>query len=442
MDNANSRGLASGSMRNFAVLVGGLVTLALPRAVRATPVPCDLADAGFAIPDGAVSEWGAVDGVTVEGPGLPVPNGAWTDNKDASFTVKCVYDGEFVTFAITALDERLLRNAAPDPMKDDAITLAFADGKGGVKRLEIFPPDGQGVKLSARWMPGKKPAKSVSGGFEFGSGAVKNGYNLEVAFPYAMLPGFSKSTPRIPFGVYMSDADARVANKIEALLTTAKGRADKNPKELDMLGLQSGDEVYREFLQKLKIKPGAITIDQLVEVDGHDGPERVIRAGRIVAALSDSFTYFTIPAQTDKDVREVKLVDLTGEKRMSVLARYLQRGIDGSRELVSVWNLDGTDWVRTFSHETGKFQDQNKVINTWSMKKPAKGKGLELHFAVGEVVGWDQETWLESPAEDAVPILLPWGDGPRADAFAFQGYEYIGVDLPAPKSGKKTKKSR
>jgi hypothetical protein len=187
----------------------------------------------------------------------------------------------------------------------------------------------------------------------------------------------------------------------------------------------------------MKLKPADITLDKLADVDGDPGPERIIAAGRIVGAISDGFTFFSLPVASNKDVKEVRVVDLTGEGRSSVIVRFLQRGNGGSREIVSVWNLNGSDWQRTFAHEVGKFAGQSKLTNTWALRKRPKGKGMDLVFAVGDVAGFSQETWLESPAEDLTPILLPWGDGAKIEAFRFQGFEFSGVDEPPAKGAKK-----
>ena len=415
-------------MRRLSFGVVALVAMAGARPAAATEISCDLAESGFALVDGALSEWGEVAGITLE---QPLPGGSSSGASDLSINVRCVYDPDGLMFAIQVRDDRIIRNPGGDPVKDDAVELAFG-GPTGARRLVIFPGDGSGQKQVSRWMPGKKPAKNI----EIAGGTTKTGYNLEIGLPWAEVPGWSRGVPRLPFGLTVTDGDARVDRAVQAVVTSARGRGDA---ELDSLNFQGGDEVYRDFLSKLKIRPADITLDKLADMDGDPGPERVIAAGKVIGSISDSFTYFSIPVASPKDVKEVRVVELTGDGRSSIIVRFIQRGNGGARELLSVWNLNGTEWQRTFAHEIGKFATPNKLTNTWTLRKHPKGKGHDLVFTVGEVVGFTQETWLETPADDLTPIILPWGEGPKMEAFRFNDFEFIGLEEPPPKVAKKKK---
>jgi len=52
-----------------------------------------------------------------------------------------------------------------------------------------------------------------------------------------------------------------------------------------------------------------------------------------------------------------------------------------------------------------------RIVNVWELvPKKGKRRGQDLSIRAGEAVGVTRETWNEIPAEDMVPILLPWGE--------------------------------
>jgi hypothetical protein len=51
------------------------------------------------------------------------------------------------------------------------------------------------------------------------------------------------------------------------------------------------------------------------------------------------------------------------------------------------------------------------------------GRATDIVIEAGSAVGFSQASYHESPAEDMVPILLPWGDDKKA-RYQFSGDEY------------------
>src|SRR4051794_1619135 len=101
-------------MQKHFILGSICLLLAAAGSAAATELTCERADPGFALVDGDLREWAEVGSITVTGPGLPVPGGAWSGKKDAEATVRCVYDDDSVTFAIWVTDDRIIRSVPPD----------------------------------------------------------------------------------------------------------------------------------------------------------------------------------------------------------------------------------------------------------------------------------------------------------------------------------------
>jgi hypothetical protein len=73
-----------------------------------------------------------------------------------------------------------------------------------------------------------------------------------------------------------------------------------------------------------------------------------------------------------------------------------------------VWKISGAGFQRTFACETAKQQGNARIENKY--KFVSRGKGQELHVQVGRSAGFSAESYKENPAEDVIPILLPWGE--------------------------------
>jgi hypothetical protein len=52
-----------------------------------------------------------------------------------------------------------------------------------------------------------------------------------------------------------------------------------------------------------------------------------------------------------------------------------------------------------------------------------RGKATDILIEAGSAVGFDAASYKEAPAEDVIPVLLPWGDDRKA-RYQFRGDEY------------------
>ena len=308
------------------------------------------------------------------------------DPSDASFSLRCAYDDRTLYLAVNVEDDRLIRSPRPRAT-DDHLLLSL-----GRARWEIYP--GSAAAHAKLAVVGPKGLTAIDS-------LQQRGWSLEMSIPRAKLTGVSRKDPSVPFGLSFHDSDVAATPRIETVVDFGDGK----------LVLEEADALLHELLDQLKLRRSDIRLDVSADVDGVAGAERIVWAGRIIGILGEGFAYIELPAARAEDVLEVRAVDLAGDGKASLLARYLEQGNGGTREVLAIWNLKNQTIVRIFAHEVRKTMGRARIVNVWELvPKPGKRRGHDLHFRAGAAVGVTRETWNETPADDMVPILLPWGE--------------------------------
>lgn len=375
----------------------------------AADIECGLSQVGVVTVDGLLDDWSGVQGMNLSG-GSP---------GDAAATLRCNYDEQALYLAVSVTDERLIRTKKAGSAEDH-LSINF-----GGARLEIWPADtDKNIKASVRWSTGES-AKHVT----VVDSLQKDGWSVELAIPRDRLPGGGKNAVLIRFELEMHDADLAVDKKAQAVLTTGAG---------GVLAFEEAASMFRAFLEQNKLKRSELRLDTFANMDGEPGLERVVAGGKVIAVIGSEYSYIELPVQSPKDILEVRVVDLAGQGKASVIGRYVERGGNGSREVLAVWNLrNDNSFARTFAHEMAKQLGKNRLTNTWALVAPGKGKarkpkskgsaqaGYQLVIKVGEVVGFTEESWQEMPASDMIPILVPWGEA-HAEVWHFRDDEFSG----------------
>jgi hypothetical protein len=107
--------------------------------------------------------------------------------------------------------------------------------------------------------------------------------------------------------------------------------------------------------------------------------------------------------------------------------RYLEKGGGGAREVLAVYRITSDGIRRTFGVEVAKSQGANRLSTKVSYLK--KGKATEILVESQPAAGWTEATYQEEPADDVVPIPLPWGEKDKRRArFQFKGEQYSRVE--------------
>jgi hypothetical protein len=351
----------------------------------AAEVPCGPADKGTVSVDGLTDDWSDVPGVDGGG-----------QDANASFTMKCnVIEDRSLALLIDVRDNYFVRTAKAAG-GEDHLELSL-----GGKRWTIFP--GDAAKIKEKVIPPQK-------GLQIASALQAKGWAIELTMPLSQVPGWKPGAPSIPLGVKFLDCDSKAALKTE-----------RSAELQGSIVFQQSDEALTAFLQDRGLQRSSVFWDKAMALGKKSGA-RAILAGRYLAVLSDGFLFMELPFKDRKDLHEVKLVDLAGDGRDAIVLRYQERGGGGAREVLAVYRPVGDSQIaRVFACEVAKMSGNNKISDKVSFVR--RGKATDIVVEPAGASGFTQANYQEAPAEDMVPILLPWGDDKKA-RYQFSGDEY------------------
>ncbi len=382
----------------LAPMVALLVPLA-PRFSSAADIPCGAVEPGVIHVDGLIDDWSDVAGIDVGG-----------RDRDFSFTVKCNYDAKTLYLAIDVRDDYLVRTRDARATEDH-VEIAFADGTK-VDKLVVYPADGA-IPHKVYWSSGTKLR-----GVETAESRQPNGWSVEARLALASVPGWSPGAPLVKLGVGAVDVDSKSRPQVEATLESSPlGDA----RMLGTTEFAEGKQALEAFLRDRKLQLRDVSFDRPGRL-GPSGSVRVVVAGNYVATIADEYAYLALPVKDRRDIRDIRLVDLAGDGRESLVLRYTERGGGGSREVLAAFRITGDGLRRTFGCEVAKAMGPNRLDTKVSFVK--KGRATEIVVEPAPAVGWNEANYRESPAEDLVPIPTPWAKEKRA-RFSFKGESYF-----------------
>jgi hypothetical protein len=370
-------------------------------SAAAAEIPCGPVDADVIRVDGLLEDWGDV-------PPLQLADA----RRDFSVDLRCNYDRTTLYLAIDVHDNYLVRTRAAHP-NEDHVEIAFAPlGATKVERLVVLPGDGK-LPRKAYWSSGR-PLHGV----ELADALQPGGYAVELRIALASVPGWSPGAPAIRLGVAAFDCASKASPKIESTLATSP--LDE-PRHLSTIEFAEGKGALEAFLRDRKLPPSAVTFDRIGRVLP-SGSARVVLAGKTLGVISDEYTYLELPVASPSDVLDMRLVDLAGDRHDAMVVRYRERAGAATREVLAAYRMVDEGLRRTFGVEVGKTLGANRLSsNVLFVKRRA---ATDIVVEPLPAVGWNEATYRESPDEDLVPILLPWGKERRA-RFQFKGADYL-----------------
>jgi hypothetical protein len=336
-----------------------------------------------------------VDGMLDDWDGVAHARAGGTD-RDASFDLRCLYDGARLVVSVDIRDERVVR----------------AKGKGGDDRLELTLAAG-GAPLALSLEPGvdriaprrKLGGKALPGWVTVEDTLQERGWSAELALRLAKVPGWGPGVATLSLAVTVADAD--VAKVAVSERTVSWSGA---------LALGQAAVSQDRFLREAGLGPTDITLDVKTELDrASKGPERFVAGKDVIAVVTDHIAFVNLPVERAADVLEVKLVDLRGDGSKVVATRLRQRGAGAARELLTLWNLERGQLHPLGAIELGKQRGDARLTSTFTVEparrwKQARGAKQVLVVRAQPAVGWDEDSYREAPAVDAVPVHVPWDD--------------------------------
>ena len=396
---------------------------AMVQAAEPASMSCGLVEENTIHVDGLTSDWDGVGPVT-----LKVDPTAAGSPRTLSVRVRCNYDQKSLYWLIEVDDDVLLRSGSA-PSGEDHIEFAFGvenkkKNDTRIDKLLIYPgAASQKQKRVVRWQASKPPKvidgegpagrkKAVKGSaFEVWDALQPRGYAVELRMPKSIIPGYVEGTP-LRMSLRVVDSDA--ANG-QLAATAALGSLDNADQlaaiEMEQAGMSMGD-----ILGDLKAKESDVFFDKSGDLG--EGAGRILMVGRFLAFASKTFAYQEV-APSRADIREAQLIEIE-PKRQAMALRIAERGNGGLREVLRVFVLKGSRFESIFAAEVAKEQGSKRLSTQILFNR--RGSTTDIQLTPQPPVGYSAANYADLPAEDVVPILLPWQD--KRTKFVYKAGQY------------------
>lgn len=390
-------------------LLSGAVSPSLAAAEGASALPCRFVEENGIHIDGLTSDWDGINHTL-----LQVMPQAGAPARTLSARVFCGYDAHSLYLLVDVDDDVLMRGSGAK--EEDHIELAFGvEEKGGsrVDKLFIYPRSSSAAGKQprvVRWEGKKTPSvvegegpvgkrKSKGNAFDVFDALQPRGYAVELRMPRSLIPGYRQGGP-LRMAVRVVDSDAPSGG----LAATAQTSPLSPLESLSVVELEDASTSMGDLLSDLKLTAGDVYFDKTADIG--DGTGRVLMIGKFVAFIGKNYAYQEI-VQQRSDIKDVRLIELDG-KQQAIALRISERGGSGGRELLRIYRLSGGRFQTLFSAEVAKDQGPRKLSTQVSFGK--KGGAAMIELLPQPAVGFSEATYNEMPAQDVIPILLPWQD--------------------------------
>lgn len=390
-------------------VVGGTGTAA---AADITTIPCGLVDEGTIHIDGLLSDWEGVSPIILKVNPAPGMTG-----RTLAVRVSCNYGPKFVYLLVDVDDDIIIRSKEAGPAEDH-LELAFGvANKAGepvrIDKLRLWPGSNpQKLPRVVRW-EAKSPPKVVQGEgpagratplkggpvFEVYDALQPHGYAVEMRLPKALIPGYHEGAP-LKLAIRVTDSDGPGPGKLSYAETSPTDRAEG----MSELEFEEGQSSYGDLLKDLKVRSSEVFFEKNADIG--EGLGRVVMVGKFLAFSGKSYAYMEM-APTRADIKDVQLIALEGDQR-AVAVRIAEHGSGGGREVLRIYRLTGGRFESLFATEVAKEQGPKRLAVQINFGQ--KGKNGELELVPLPAVGFSEASYGELPAEDMIPILLPWQD--------------------------------
>jgi hypothetical protein len=392
------------------VLLTGLLLIAVPAA--ALDIPCVVADDGAVTVDGLLPDWREISGLTLDEPAQVIfGRENWRGPKDLAVTVKCLRSDHNFYLAFDVSDSYLVRMKEARP-GEDHLEIYLADGEA-VHALSIYPADLRGIP---RKITG---AAHLAKRIEVAEALQAHGYSVEVRIPLNAIPGYSPRAMFLRGGIAVADCDSKVHGKTEKVIATGPRHARGS--QLGRFTFGDVPDMLAHFLKSMGLTRRDVVFDRTYEMGGDPGLERVILAGPYIALMGEEYQFVKLNVKSPQDISGFQVLDLAGDGRRSVVVKTIERGGGGSRQILHVFKLVGAGIRRPFAAEIAKQQGANKLVSR--VKFVRYKRKTDIVIEAGKAEGWTAQTYRETPADDVIPILLPWGERTKA-RYRFTGDEF------------------
>lgn len=353
--------------------------------------------------DGALREWRGVRFIDV-GQGA-----------DASMRIALAYDGGGLYVGAEVRDDRLIRSSSPGT-SEDAIVLTLAlPARRGLEAQEIWLWAGQAGRSAASvgiGALGRRP--SAVRGAQIVEAESRGGYTVEAFVPWRAIAG-SARWQEGRGSVRLRDVDSAAHPDVESEPALAPVDAAHLERLPSLAPTGGASAAFESFLASRSLEGARPAHDLRGDVGADGQPERVSIVDRFLVVTGPGwqdgrgFSFLQLPVGAAADIREPRLVDLTGDGKSELTVTLRQSDARGSRDVWQVFSFAGAQPQAVFAIETRKATSAGSVEASVRVARGRRGQAPAIEARVGRANGLDASSLQEAPASDAEPILVPWG---------------------------------
>lgn len=351
--------------------------------------------------DGALREWGS-------------PPQRLAIDGGASLEYWLAFDGAALYLAARIDDPSPVRTGRPGPKEDGLLLrLAVPDRRGRHRTTDISLYAGVvgSIASVAKVTPGAAAEVQVVEGPADG-GALA----LEARIPLAAIAG-GQNIHLARGALWLQDVGRRGGRPRRAKSASGTGRAA----ELPMLRLQgAATEALAALRVQHDVPPGEARHRFVGDVCGDARLEQVAVHGRLLVLLASDgkLTYRELSVMGAGDVRGATFRDLTGDGRAELMLTLRQRNAQGERLLARVFDFASGTPEPVWAVETRKETADGYVESQLRVRADKRGGPPWIVLGAGAAEGLGPDNYVERPAADLQPMLLPWG-AVRRRSYAF-----------------------
>lgn len=410
-----------------ALLASILALASPPRASAQVALPITEAGEGSAIRvDGSLREWRGVRFIDVG------------EGADASMRIALAYDGGGLYVGAEVRDERMIRTASPGTSEDAVIVTLAMPARRGFDAVEIWLWAGESGRTAARVGVGPLDRPRVASGAQIVEAPARGGYTVEAFVPWRAIPG-SARWQEGRGTVRLRDVDQAARPEVEsepALAPVDRAHLERLPS----LAPSGGESAaFESFLASRSLEGARPAHDLRGDVGADARPERVAIVDRFLVVTGPGwqegrgFSFLQLPVASAGDLREPRLVDLTGDGKSELVLTMRQSDARGSRDVWQVFSFASGQPVPAFAIETRKATSAGSVESAVRVRAGRRGQPATIEVRTGRAQGLDASTLAEAPATDAEPILLPWGPVVSRE-YRWDGSRFArGLERPNPR---------
>jgi hypothetical protein len=322
------------------------------------------------------------------------------------------------------LDDKFVRSEHPSP-REDALVMKLA-----------FPEASQ-FRTSELWLFAGKPGQTAASLQLKAAGSASlrplvaakiveapspTGYLLEAFAPWAGLPG-GAGWPFARGSLWLQDVDAPGARA----RLSPEAAAGLDGERLPLLQLDGGPVVaLNAFLSQKDLQHARPLLDWVGDVRGDAAPERVLVVGTylVVSGSTGDFSFSDLPAAQAGDVREPRMIDLTGDARPELALRLRSREPRIEREIWRVFDLNADPPRSRFAIETHRQTPEGALESSIAIGKPLRAGPARIEVRAGrshELSKLDDAS-ADGPL-DALAIGAPSGSWIER-VYAWDGHDF------------------